>query len=255
MCGSGRLIFVLFFSGAALVALILRLLAVLDTFNLVCIGVMLLFACATTISHVFAAPPSRDRFDAALDAWIRAKGPIEKLIVEPRLSVAPPDYPEKDIYDYGVQRLLIVQHDLLVDLFVLNNFHAEEQTLVMSAGGYPAYVARRAAEILRGSRDLTVYLLHDATDEGMRMSVAQLPSLDQHQVIELGLFPDDVRLLRALRPIRPARRGYRVPVDSIPYKRLAALLTAAITARTPLAEVLRARVAGNGDTIGGAGFG
>ena len=61
--------------------------------------------------------------------WVGVQGPIEKMIETPRLGTPPPEFEEPDLYDYGVERILVVQHDLLVDLFVLNGLHAEQRML------------------------------------------------------------------------------------------------------------------------------
>lgn len=70
-------------------------------------------------------------------AWIRtwkaAGKPLAKLLEAPALHAPPAPYREGDIYDYGVERIVIVEHDLLVDLLVMNNQHAEQRALLASS--------------------------------------------------------------------------------------------------------------------------
>ena len=62
-------------------------------------------------------------------SWIKSislKRIGDQILTTHRLKKAPPEWKEPDIYDYGFERILVVQRDLLVDLFVKNNFHSEE---------------------------------------------------------------------------------------------------------------------------------
>ena len=50
--------------------------------------------------------------------WLRTgkTDRLQKMLTTAQLGTPPPDWPEPDIYDYGVERILIVEHDILVDL-------------------------------------------------------------------------------------------------------------------------------------------
>lgn len=199
------------------------LFAVFGVFSMVnggLIGAAATFAISAIILLVtFLVPPAilpRDRFMRLVDMWLDKGKPIDKLIVGPSLRKPPPPADESDLYDYGVQRLLIVQRDELVDLFVLNNVHAEQAMLVLSASGYPDYLLGHARRVLEEQPDLPVHLLHDADVTGdemrKRLSKLDLP-LEGREVVDLGFSADDFRRLKRARNIDRKNRKRALPVD------------------------------------------
>jgi len=65
--------------------------------------------------------------------------PNNYVIAKPRLILSH-KIKEVDIYDYGVKSILFVDDDLLVDLFILNDFHKNHGVVVLSINGYPSYI-------------------------------------------------------------------------------------------------------------------
>lgn len=189
--------------------------------------------------------PDQSRFEAVLRKWQAANQPLPRLLTEPSLHQPPPEWPEPDIYDYGVEAILIVQRDILVDLFVKNEFHAAHRCLVISESGYPAYLVPRASALLREREDLPVYLLHDATPTGVGMIDRLQRKVDlpvaNHPLFDVGLFPEDVKRIARLRPMLPARHDYGIAVDYIGYAMLASGLGVALEQQTTLAGVLDAQ--------------
>lgn len=194
---------------------------------------------------VLKGRPDRRRFERCIEKWLGQGREIPRLILEPALHEPPPEWSEPDIYDYGVESLLIVQRDVLVDLFIRNEFHASQRCLVIAESGYPSYLIPKVAEILAQRPDLPVFLLHDATAEGVAMKArlidgGKLP-LAGKAVCDLGIFPADVQRLTRLKPMLPRQDNDAVPVDLIPYAMLISGLSQAIDARMTLAEVIDAR--------------
>ena len=191
-------------------------------------------------------PPSRFKFSMLLSKWISARNNPEKMITETQLHSPPPEWNETDIYDYGFERLLIVEHDLLVDLFVLNNFHAQERTLILSLDGYPDYLAPHLEKTLADNPQLPIYYLHDATNKGQR-SINQIaacfPVLKNLQIIDLGLTPTDVILFKKNHPRFPAENVSNVKIDLIPYNRLSLMTATAMAQKITFAEAFRRFVA------------
>ena len=182
--------------------------------------------------------PSREGFENAVQLWLYSGKTIDRLITEPRLGSPPPEYEEGDIYDYGVERLLFVQQDMLVDLLVLNGFHAEERTLVVSDNIYPDYLMHLADEAFRKNPHIPMFHLHDTT---LSSPKGFLPSpFYRYDVIDLGLFPADVKRIRAIKAIRPKNMKYIIPVDMIPYSLLVAMLSEAMEQGVPFAPILGA---------------
>jgi hypothetical protein len=162
---------------------------------------------------------SPGQFDALLNRWHSNGKRIDKLIDQPTLHEPPPDWSEPDIYDYGVERLLIVERDLLVDLFVKNGVHAEQRMLVISESGYPDYLLPVATRLLQEQPDLPVFLLHDATTHGAAMedrvtSNGLLP-LDGHPLTDLGMFPTDFQKLKRVKRFDPNNEHRTLPVDAM----------------------------------------
>lgn len=215
--------------GVAL-ALAGAVLTVLSPKNLIGLGIVLVLigsGCLIgALFRAFRAPPSLDAVRALLERWRAAGHTMDTLLTEPRLHTPPPAWQESDIYDYGVERLLLVERDLLVDLFVLNGFHAEERTLILSETGYPNYLMPMARQCLADNPQLPVYLLHDASQRGIRMDrrlrAAALLPLEGHAVHDLGLFPEDIKRLRGLRALQPRRHNFGLSADVLLFATLGA---------------------------------
>lgn len=199
-------------------------------------------------------PMMPHHFDSCIKAWKNRGKSIANLIEVPTLGKRPAQVPENDIFDYGVERVLIVQRDLLVDLFVKNNQHAEQRMLVIAESGYPDYLVGQLQQVMASRPDLPIYLLHDADAKGtpMRDRIAKLEwlELEDHPVIDLGYFPDDYKQLKRAEPMR---RGYRtdaMPADAMMLGAITMGLGACFANQCPLNDEI-ARHATGGDGSGG----
>ena len=114
------------------------------------IFILILFGLIAGVLVLFARPeiPPPRQIAAVLCHWQESGKTIEHLLDEPSLHETPPEWTEPDIYDYGVERLLVVEHDLMVDLFVRNNQHAEQRMLVIAESGYPEYLLPHVRRLL-----------------------------------------------------------------------------------------------------------
>lgn len=209
--------------------------------------------------HRGKVPPEPHKLRAFVNRWGKTglTGSLAKLLEAPRLHTRPPEWPESDIYDYGVERILIVEHELLVDLFVLNGFHSENRALVLSESGYPKYLLPQAVSLLKQRPDLPVFLLHDASRDLVSMAdrVAKHPQLpvSQHPIIDTGLFPEDVVQLKGLRRINAHKMESAVPVDFLLYATLSSGLSDALMNEMTLAALINANKGSPGDSPGGFG--
>ena len=86
----------------------------------------------------------REKFAVQLASW-QAKYPLEKLLEGRKLEAPPPDWKEEDVYDYGAERVLVVDDDALVDFFVLNDFHAQQRCPPSAPSGRRPCHRRRPA--------------------------------------------------------------------------------------------------------------
>ncbi len=184
--------------------------------------------------------PDEALFDEALNRFKRAE-PIPRLIDEPTLNKEPPPPPTDDVYDYGVEAVLITDQRLMVDLLVKNGWHMENKTLVISEDGYPLYLREKAVQLLREQGELKVYLLHDATERGEGMAdrlrrVGKLP-IEGHEVVDLGLSRDDAAKMKRFRNVGRRYDG-QIPLDMVGYGMLAGGLGVALTGGLVFADML-----------------
>ncbi|CAK8725428.1 hypothetical protein GMJAKD_16440 [Candidatus Electrothrix aarhusensis] len=182
-------------------------------------------------------PPDLGTLKILLKQWQAGHGGgDEMLLIRPSLHEPPLDFSEKDLFDYGVERIIIVERPLLVDLLVKNGFHADQNALIFSRDGYPAYIVQRAQEILKERSLLPIYLLHDASETGMAMS--EKNKLSGRTVIDLGIRPEHLEKMHFLYALQLQRNGYKAPLDILPYPVLATICGEAVRKNSTLLEVL-----------------
>ena len=224
---------------------------------LVIFGVIGLAFVFSAMNMPLVGSVSRSDLERLLNKYQAKKGPLEKLLVEPTLHKPPPDWPEPDIYEYGVERIVVVQHDLLVDLLVKNDLHSAQRALVISGAGYPDYLIPQAVKALEQNPDLPVYFLHDATTVGQNWfdvisNSDKLPWRD-HPLIDMGLYPEDMRRIKRLRPLKPETEDFALAADVLPMAMLSLGIAVALDEQLSLGELLadeRERDAGASSSFG-----
>jgi hypothetical protein len=183
--------------------------------------VLTVIAILAVLGDYFRKPMPWEQFDKLLRKWQHAKKETPKLIEQPALGAPPPDWPEADIYNYGVEGVLIVDRDLTVDLFVLNGVHAEQRLLVLSESGYPHYIVPLAQRCLDDNPQLKVFLLHDA--EGKKLSMRQRMAttcplrVSDDRFVDLGISIEDARRIKKLKSFQVSESTRYVPVEWIPF--------------------------------------
>lgn len=185
---------------------------------------------------------SRDNFDTLLHRWMQVNK-IPKLLVKPQLGAPPAQqWQEPDIFDYGVERILVVQHDILVDLFVKNGFHAEQSCLIISANGYPPYLAQRLPELVKKNKNISIFLLHDFSPTGTtvvnKFLAPHKELLKNARILDVGLFQEDVKQIKVFKRLKTEKEPTSAPVDAIPYAYLALLLAESISKGIPFSHLL-----------------
>lgn len=225
----------------------------------VLLGIAALVAFGVAAFRVCRPLPKRETLQSHIDRWRASGRSLERLLLQPTLHTPPPQWDEADIYDYGVERMLLVEHDLLVDLFVLNEFHAQERALVLSQNGYPAYLLPIARRCLQDNPQLPVYLLHDATPRGRwmasRLQNSELLPLQGHPILDLGITPDDVKRMRAQRPLQPRRSQYAIPIDYVLFATLSAWVAQGMMENLAFADLLLQSQQGAWESSSAVGFG
>ncbi|HOP59550.1 MAG TPA: hypothetical protein PLR52_09055 [Bacteroidales bacterium] len=183
-------------------------------------GVIFIAACVYLIIKIAIRKPIPSK--KLVISWaesISSKKSGDHIISRPRLKKAPPEWKEPDIYDYGFERILVVQRDIVVDLFVKNNFHSEERTLIISSSGYPSYLVKHVAKTMNDNPDMPVFYLHDSSvneEKNIKSFLEKLKITAQNRrVIDLGLSQQIVTKLKSLNKIYSPHSI--VPVDAIPF--------------------------------------
>lgn len=180
--------------------------------------------------------PKRKTWDRFVERWKRSKREIPGLIETPALSNPPPEWPEGDIYDYGVSGILLCDRPEIVDFLVLNQFHTQTNTLVLTADGYPSYLLEKADSLMEESPDLPVYLFHDPTTSAQAM-MDHCP-LSLGEIIDLGLTPETMARLGVLKKRFGRRKLGELPLDAIPFQTLNGALTHCLANGIILGSVL-----------------
>lgn len=115
---------------------------------------------------------------------------------------------EFDLESYGFDRIVAVQHHVIVDMLVANQFHVQHNAAIVSFDGYPSHVARLVGkQIGSGQVNAPVFVLHDASPNGVLEAHRWLGSgwLGNATVVRLGLFPGQSERLRPQLPIDPQK--------------------------------------------------
>jgi hypothetical protein len=245
--------FLVFFLGAAAFVLLLGhkpIMALFDIYHkpvhlaypLLITGLSYVVLRVLFRAHLVEKPPPKKYFDHLLMKWQSQKGKIEKLVRAPALHQPPEEWKEDDIYDYGVERILIVEKDRYVDLLVKNEVHAMEKMLICSLGGYPGYLLERFHRIVARKPDIPVFLLHDGSldDDSFRSRLAASPlSLpDSANIIDLGLDGEFLSRFKHMKHYPRDTETNGVPLDYLTFPTLQALLTTALARGIPFREIV-----------------
>jgi len=71
---------------------------------------------------------------------------------------------------YAPERILVVEHDDLVDMLIRNRFHLSHKTAVIGCSGYPKHVLAACQAFLKIHPNASVQVLHDASLEGFGLT-------------------------------------------------------------------------------------
>lgn len=191
-----------------------------------------------TISFLGGRKPKRKTWDRFVKRWEDEMFSIPRLIKSPALGTPPPDWKEADIYDYGVSGIILCDREETVDWLVLNQFHTQTNTLILTADGYPTYLDGVAQTLLENNPDLNVYLLHGSGISAS--SLADKNSLPASNMTDLGLDEATISGLSVLQKRFGSNDFKSLPLDAIPYRTLSAALTHCIANGVLLGSILGA---------------
>lgn len=175
---------------------------------------------------------NRRNWDQAVNRWLGAGHEIPMLIEHPALLDRSVESSAPDLFAYGIERILICERDEIVDLLVLNRFHSEQGTLVVSESGYPKHLFPLAKRTISEVPSTKVFLLHDASKNGRtmesRMIERGLLTNDHMHVFDLGIDRNQALKNPWIARMTSAN-GNQLPVDLFLAGRLCATLGKAMS--------------------------
>ena len=203
------------------------------------VGVLLVFS---GIHSLFYSRPNREKLFLALDTYKSQHGSPEKLIEAPELDSPPDNNFESDLFDYGVERILVVQRKLLVDLLVKNKVHVQNRALIVTADGYPKYLADTLQRLLTETPDLPVFFFHDSDSAGINWVQQNLESSrfnnGRRKLIDMGFSPNDLQNLKRLKGLRLESQDYQAPADVVPMAMLSNGIILSLESELGLTEIM-----------------
>lgn len=206
-----------------------------------------LIVAASLYSIVTAVPGKKFalEFDDHLRRW-RARHELDGLLVHysRQLEHEPKKTAEEDIYDYGVEHVLLVSEPSWVDFFVLGGFHAAQRCLVLCTNGYPSYLTPELEKIIRLQPSVPIFLLHDVNERPEQvalMAKRQLPALEGKALMNISLQPGDLWQMEKMRPLVKLCQAVNIQESLmlLPPQQVHSLVEGAMSHRATLHELLR----------------
>lgn len=203
--------------------------------------VLVLFAILGALTSWFVPrhkTPSQAWFQEICQRMTRA-GRHSPMVIDTRSCLDLPTLHDSSQSHDSIKQILILQRQIQVDLFLLNGFHLDGQTLILSAGGYPQLHLDLAERFLNECPELPVFLIHDASLKGSRMMTFLQQSdflpLGGHPIYDLGLSEEQAFDMKVFKNL--GRRNDEVrPFDMIDQDMLFLAISEAMTSQNPVAS-------------------
>ena len=138
-----------------------------------------------------------------------------RMVTAPALQDAGTEmWPEPDVYDYGAERILVVDNSVVVDLLVDAGVHMTARAIVIDLAGYPSRIGELARRLVAERPDVSVGLMHESGADIARLTERVRELLGAPvRVEDVGLAPAAAKTIDEL---RWARRIPSVPIDAVP---------------------------------------
>lgn len=205
-------------------------------------GFLLIFALVSlvlAIGSFSAIKKKMDPYDfkTLLAKWNR-QHQMPNLLRQPGLFTPPSPVSERDIYDYGVEGIMVVDEKIYVDLLVRNDYHTQMKVVVISQDGYPSYLIKKIQQTINQSDGMKMYYLHDADTSIHKMKNQTrkrftLPNTVEE--IDLGISTKDAKKIKLF---RRHRFKDEAKIGHIPPARLLPALSTALVSGLLLSETL-----------------
>ncbi|MDE1463772.1 hypothetical protein [Spartinivicinus poritis] len=178
----------------------------------------LLFGVAIKLVIKANKPMSIEDFADYYKRWVNAKRNNSYLVDKPKLKKPPVNNQEADIFDYGADRIVVVDDPLFVDCLILNEEHMRSKALIVSQDGYPSYLKEQFKNLLEQADNIPVILLH-GTNQNKTKMIHSIESsfnikLADNQVYDLGYYEEQIKQAKSL---YKRMRITKCTVDMLPY--------------------------------------
>lgn len=157
--------------------------------------------------HLVTPPPPLPyvQFQAALAHYRTTQGAPPGLLTQPRSLFFDPKAQEPDLFDYGLPRLLLVQQPAVAAMLLANHLHMDLPCAILPLAAATPLPDALCAMLVRAG-EAQVYLLHDATTEGLALTHGLRTALalpDRARLTLLGLRPRDLLRLHLFAQLGP----------------------------------------------------
>jgi hypothetical protein len=186
------------------------------------------------------------KWNTYVTRWLSSGKQLPGLIRSPALINPPQNWAERDIYDYGVSGIILCNRPEIVDWLVLNNFHAQNNKLILTPSGYPNYLVPHVRKLLADSNTLPVWLLHDSGSSKEQMLRDCIFPVSN--TVDLGVDASLVSNMNIIRSRFPRITTHNLPVDYIPYQTLSAAMCHCLVSGGILAGVMATSITTSSDT-------
>lgn len=173
--------------------------------------------------------------------------PIDRLVEEKQWLQSEPTTFDSEILDYAPERILIVERDDMAYMLLMNRFHFENKTLVLSAEKRPENAFKAFQAFRKQHPQIPIFLIHDASEKGGRLKEKLIADkawhLTDENIQDLGLFPQDVERLKnpVIFPEAEPDAGtdkidqeFMMPADVAPSRAIMGAMAIAVVSGFPL---------------------
>jgi hypothetical protein len=102
-----------------------------------------------------------------------------------------------EVKNYSFDRVIVCDRAEIAQCLIANNFHFEHNCAVLSVDGYPHDIFKTVLEMLKRNPALSVYALHDASVQGVKLlhtlrTNSRWFAKSEAKIYDLGLLPRQI---------------------------------------------------------------
>lgn len=157
--------------------------------------------------------------------WVDVHPDAKATLLLPVRSERPRRAPPEDLEAYGFDRAVVCQHAATVDLLVSNQFHVEHNAAIFTLDGHPASVWPTLKQMLAQSPDLVLFVLHDASADGLAVVERAKLAFPGQRVVDAGLDEEGAKRFEASwvptkAPVSGWYAAWACPIEALPPEQL-----------------------------------